>query len=238
MIVLSLASLVALAFNTATIDGDYPQGVIFQAQFHAVETTTTAGKTPAEFPSGVFTQSGAVRIWHDALDGVYRVSKSKGEYSETDAIAGKRVKTFTQHFSGTSEFDRLGYPKKPGADPADLIPIFPQKAVRVGDTWAPTVRVSSSFGHGVAQYRYVTRAIERSPLGHTIAVFHMTVTGDVVSPKHPGWKTTLSGSADIRWDCTEHQRESSTTILTYRMTRGLSTVTDVTHLDERVRRVQ
>lgn len=170
-----MALLLALGATSVRIDGDYPPGRVFLATFRSIETTTLRGRVAKNFVAGTVLTAGTIRIWQSAHEGLYRVSHAKGSYRETHRSGGSPGKTVTKQLAATSEFDKLGYPKPAGADPANLIPIFPGREVRAGDTWTPVAEVSSQYGSGVARYHYRLERIETRPSNHQIALVSMTV---------------------------------------------------------------
>lgn len=238
MVINVFMAFLAAASASVHIDGDYPQGRVFLATFRSIETITVRGQVPKTFVAGTTLTAGSVRIWHGANDGSYRVSHAKGSYAETRRLSGAQDKIATKQVAATSEFDKLGYPKRTGADPSNLIPIFPGHEVHVGDVWTPVASVSGDFGRGLARYYYRLDRIETTPRNHKIAVLSMTVEGHLAVKQPAEWKTFLSGNARIRWDCTLHQRQSSRTSLRYVMERGQNRIIDDATETDVVKRVQ
>lgn len=221
-------------FLAAMIDGNYPQGVVFDGRFHSVERVSVTGHAPPGISAQTTEQTGTARIWHGAPDGPYLVSHAKGSYTQTQTIDG-RSKTTTEHYAGSSEFDALGYSKHPDPDPSDIVPVFPGHAVGTGDTWSARVRVKNAqYGIGYASYAYRVTSIATGD-GHTIATIAMTMHGDL-RPPESGWSTRVAGHSVIVWDCDAHQRVRSHDVLTYTMTAANGSVVDASDTTEEMHR--
>lgn len=224
--------------GTVPIDGDYPRGVIFVARFYSVETITVRGYAPKAIKAGRTTQEGAVRIWHGAPNGRYLVSHARGSYVEKTERERGRKTAVQKLVDSTSEFDRLGYSKSGQSDAGDLIPIFPGRRLGVGDSWSPTATITSKYGTGRARYVRISSVV-RAPNAHVLATFSVAVRA-VLRPStvYASWTPNLRGVGTLTWDCTEHQRRSSQTTLTYDLVKRGDRIRDVQTERDTLQRIQ
>lgn len=209
------ATQVTRGAQTVSIDAAYPIGTAFENTFEAVETVSSTG---AE--AKTTTDKGTIRISRLPDAGHFLVSRATGSYIERTQD-GTRSTSRRLTINATSEFDSLGYAKTRGADPAELIPIFPGKPVEAGSVWRVSSRVKSSYGAGVAYYAYRVASIRRASNGHTLAAFTVHLSASLNRGS-----ASLHGTGHIVWDCTEHERASSKTTLVYRVHTSGRTIID------------
>lgn len=211
-----------------TIDARYPIGHSFENHFVATEQIRASGDLAKAVKSKTIVDRGTIRITRLPNDGRFLVSKARGTYVERTVLPGGAQTTRPQKLRSTSEFDALGYAKNGAGDPADLIPIFPGKAVAAGAMWRVRSKVKTAYGAGIASYRYRVRSITRAKNGDVLATFSVAMTADF-RPNPSLRARSISGTAEgtIVWNSTEHERSSSRTSILYTVRSRAGSLTDL-----------
>lgn len=89
----------------------------------------------------------------------------------------------------------------------DLIPLYPDHAVKKREYWNPEANVKIAMGIGIAKYRFVIDSFYAENNGSILARILVEVNAELdPSPVLKKGKVTVSGGGWLIWNCTVNQR--------------------------------
>jgi len=153
--------------SAVTISPIYGPDIWFSVQSHSTDVQTIQGSI-----AGLHSHSIAIddtyRQRFVRMEGKYRIIHTDGAEIEHHAEDGE-TRILHRPIHDIIRFDLAGIFDSGVSDPIDLIPLYPNQMVSLGDTWTPTAAVKTNYGTGMASYKFHVENIAQSRGGHTIA---------------------------------------------------------------------
>jgi len=211
----------------------YPDTVYFSAQADIRKQTIVKGE-PEGFNNKTIhlhelyfqrfaEKQGTFRVIHCRGTGLETVSGAGGEHSEI------------KHIDEKFKFDELGIFEGEPADPVDLVPLYPGRAVAQGEHWKPEVKIKIPLGTGLAKYDFVIDSIHQDEERSVLAKITFDFNAELIpSETFVGGKVTAIGAGWLLWDCTINQRRETHISATYHALNANYEVTQLIHLDDRL----
>jgi hypothetical protein len=191
-----------------TISPIYGPDIWFSVQSHSTDVQTIQGSI-----AGLHSHSIAIddtyRQRFVRMEGKYRIIHTDGAEIEHHAEDGE-TRILHRPIHDIIRFDLAGIFDSGVSDPIDLIPLYPNQMVSLGDTWTPTAAVKTNYGTGMASYKFHVENIAQSRGGHTIARISVSFTSNLQPlPAFAGGTTEAIGGGWFLWDCTINQRSET-----------------------------
>jgi hypothetical protein len=205
---LSAAAHAALADRRVTISPTYGPDIWFTVRSHNTDSLTVNGIISGLNPNSVITDDDYKQRFV-GMDGTYRIIHTLGDEVER-RIESRREVTIRRPVHDIIRFDLAGIFDSGPSDPLDLIPLYTDHPVGIGDTWTPQAAVKTPFGTGTAKYTFRVDMISQDSSRHTLARVSVSFTSSMTpSSAFKNGVTEADGSGWFLWDCTAHQRRET-----------------------------
>lgn len=205
---LSAAAYAGLAERRVTISPTYGPDIWFTVRSHSSDSLTVDGSLPGLKPNSVITDDDYKQRFV-GMDGRYRIIHTLGDEVERRAESGHET-TIRRPVRDIIRFDLAGIFDSGPSDPLDLIPLYTDHPVGIGDTWTSQAAVKTPFGTGTAKYTFRVDMISQDSSRHTLARVSVAFTSSMAtSSAFKNGVTEANGSGWFVWDCTSHQRRET-----------------------------
>lgn len=205
---LNAAGHAALADRRVTISPTYGPDIWFTVRSHSTDSLTVNGILSGLNPNSVIANDDYKQRFVD-MDGRYRIIHTLGDEVEHRVESGHET-TIRRPVHDIIRFDLAGIFDSGPSDPLDLIPLYPDHPVGMGDTWTPQAAIKTPFGTGTAKYTFHLDTISQDSSRHTVARISVSFTSSMTpSSAFKNGVTVANGSGWFLWDCTIHQRRET-----------------------------